>query len=114
MKAKSEGKITTQDEATYVVREFCRKAIEARDQCDIEVPGDKEATVRLQNQMYQHWLMNYGSAVGALTCLHRVSLISDNAFELLAAEVFATLQPKVVGELSNPVPPKSGIVLVRS
>lgn len=111
MRPQSEGRITTQEQATQVVRGFCAEAIIARDLCDVEVPGDKEATVKFQNQQYQKWLMSYGAAVGALTCLHRAGLISDNAFEKLSHEVYATLQPKVVGNLSNPVSPSDRIVL---
>jgi len=104
------GRITTQEQATQVVRGYCAKAIEARSACDIEVPGNKQATVALQNKAYQHWLMNYGSAVGALVCFHRTGLISDNAYDLLQQEVFATLASKVVGTINNPVPPYGGIV----
>lgn len=103
-------RIKTLEQATRVVRDYADRAVYCRDQCNVEVPGDKESTVKLQNKAYMHWLMNYGSAVGALTVLHRAGLISDNAFDLLSAEVFATLQPKVVGTIDNPVPPKGGIL----
>lgn len=113
------GRITTQEQATALVRQYCQKAIETRDMChklgllksQVTDPFQKEATIDEQNKAYQHWLMNYGSAVGSLVSMHRVGLISENAYELLQAEVFATLQAKVVGIVDNPVPPSGGIVL---
>ena len=108
----TDGRITTQEQATFVVREFCRKAVEARDKCNIVIPGDHQATVDAQRKMYDDWLMFYGAAVGALNCLHRAGLISDNAFQLLMPEVMATIRPTVVGDLSNPAPSKGGLVLV--
>jgi len=102
MKNRLEGEIKTSEQATTAVRAYCEMAIHARDRVDIEVPGDNAATVRLQRSMYEKWLMSYGAAVGALSTLHRAGKISDNAFQMLMAEVAATLQPKMVGNLVDP------------
>lgn len=113
------GRITTREEATALVRMYCQRAIEARDHChqlgllekSTTDPFQKEATINEENKAYQHWLMSYGSAIGALVSMHRTGLIPENTYELLQAEVFATLQPKVVGIVNNPVPPSGGVVL---
>jgi len=120
------GRIVTQEQATNLVRLYCQRAAEARDLCNLmsqvreQVLQDpdateeqKESTVAEVNRAYQHWLMNYGCGVGSLVSMRRVGLISDNAYDLLMAEVFATLQPKVVGEVNHPVQPRRGIVLPR-
>ncbi len=97
-------RITTQDQATKKVEEYVERAAHARDRCNVEVPGDREATVKAQQKAYQHWLMHYGAAVGTLTVLREAGLISDNAFAWLQPKVYATLAASVMGDVSSSKP----------
>ncbi len=95
--------IKTQEQATNVVDDYCRRAVQARLNCNVIIPGNKTATVKAQQQAYDNWLRWYGCAIGALTAFHGVRLIPENAYKLLQQKVYNTLAPQVVGDVRIPV-----------
>lgn len=95
--------IDTEEQATKLVETYCERAVDARKLCDVVIPDDTEATVQHQNKAYQHWLMNYGAAIGALVALKNARKISDNAYKQLQQRVFSTLAPRVVGDIVSPI-----------
>lgn len=99
-----DGRIETQEQATKLVEMYASKAETARLLCNVKIPDDPKATADAQQKAYQQWLMNYGSAVGALVSLHKAGKISDNAYVKLQQRVFLTLRPTVVGEVSGRKP----------
>lgn len=97
------GEIRTLEQATNLVEGYCAKAVEARAQCNVITPGNRQATVKAQQMAYDNWLRWFGCAIGALTALHRAGLIPDNAYKQLQQVVYNTLAPQVVGNVSAPV-----------
>ncbi len=97
------GEIRNQEDATKLVETYCKKAVTAREQCNVVIPGNPTATANAQQSAYRAWLMNYGSAVGSLVALHKAGKISDNAHVQLQQKVFQTLQATVVGDVTRKI-----------
>ncbi len=91
--------IRTVEQARSYVMELVDKVINAREQCDVIIPGDPEMTARLQRKAYRSWMIRYGQALGALTTLMHCRVLNDVAYSELHQRVLQTGVPTIVGEV---------------
>jgi hypothetical protein len=91
--------VKTIEQGKAYVLELVRKVENARDLCDVVIPGDKAATVRHQKKAYRSWMIRYGQALGALTTLMHCRVLNDVAYEELRVVVTRTAIPTLMGSL---------------
>ncbi len=89
--------IRTPEQARNWVLELVDVVKEARLNCNVVIPDDKQATARRQQAAFRQFLVKHGLALGALVTLHRTGKIGDVMYNELNDQVISTFQASVVG-----------------
>ena len=93
--------ITSEEQARNWVMDLVKDVEDARQQCNVSVPGDQVTTASLQRKAYRIYLVRHGGALGTLTALHRCRKLNDVAYMELRQRVMLTLVPTVVGSSTS-------------
>ena len=91
--------IRTVEQARAYIMEITLQVINAREQCDVIIPGDPLMTAKLQRKAYRSWMIRYGQALGALTTLMHCRVLNDVAYNELHQAILRTGVPTIVGEV---------------
>ncbi len=91
--------VRTIEQARAYMIEIVEQVVNAREQCDVVIPGDPQMTARLQRKAYRAWMIRYGQALGALTTLMHCRVLNDVAYNELHQHVLQTGVPTIVGEV---------------
>lgn len=94
------AEVKTLEQAKAYVLDLVHKVEWAREGCNVVIPGDKTATVRLQQKAFRNWMIRYGQTLGALTTLMHCRVLNAVAYEELRQRVMETGQPTMVGDAS--------------
>jgi hypothetical protein len=93
--------VKTPDQAKGYIMELVRHVEEARESCNVRIPGDPDVAAKFQQQSYRRFMIKYGQTLGALTTLCHTRTINDVAYDELRKRVEATLMPTTIGALSS-------------
>ena len=93
------AEVRTLEQGRAYILEIVSHVEQARDLCDVIIPGDREATVKHQRKAYRSWMIRYGQALGALTTLMHCRVLNDVAYAELRGRILATGEPTIVGAM---------------
>ena len=100
------GRIQTEAQAINWMEEMIQAVLDARENLDVEIPDDVEATIRWQTKAGAIYYVRHGACMGALTALYRSGKLSEVGYTKMRERCLQTLAPTRVGRVSGFAPPK--------
>ena len=87
--------IRTREEAVRYCSAKLERLRSVRDACNVEVPGNRTATVQMQQRSFRRYMMSLGAALEAPSILHATGLLDDAQFSEFYEAAFASMLPSV-------------------
>jgi hypothetical protein len=97
----SAPRILNEEHAIKWIEELIQDMATWRNACNVHVPGDKEASAKMQRRSLWTFLSKQGQVTGALKTLLLCGIISDRCYREFNQKAINSLIPTTVGNTGN-------------